>query len=253
MDENLIKPIFHAGIDDATKCPCIGSIFIAGVIADQETIAKWYELGVKDSKLIAPKKREKLAKIIKDTALGFVIDEITPQEIDDRDFNLNDWEMLIVLTIVKKLIKKASPEKIYIDNWETTAKGFKKRLRSVLSHAVKQKRRTKKIVLVRKNLISLPFVAEHRADENYTIVGAASILAKTSSDAQYRKYKRKYGDFGSGNPGDPKTREFVWLHRENPLPIIRTSWQTFKTLAPLNSIEDDPLRMKRKNNILPLT
>lgn len=250
MEKTLINPILHAGIDDATKCPCIGSIFIAGVLADQETIAKWKELGVKDSKLLAPKKREKLAKIIKETAIGFIIDEITPQEIDDRDFNLNDWEMLIVLSIVKKLIKKGNPEKIYIDNWETTAKGFKKRLRSVLAHAVKQKRRDKKIFLVRKNLISLPFVAEHRADENYTIVGAASILAKTSSDAQYRKYKRKYGNFGSGNPGDPKTREFVWLHRHNPLPIIRTSWQTFKTLAPLHSIEEDPLRVKKNNTLL---
>ncbi len=27
-----------AGIDDATKCPCIGSIFVAGVAANEETI-----------------------------------------------------------------------------------------------------------------------------------------------------------------------------------------------------------------------
>lgn len=44
-----------AGVDDATKCPCIGSIFIAGVTANAETIAHWHKIGVKDSKLIAPK------------------------------------------------------------------------------------------------------------------------------------------------------------------------------------------------------
>lgn len=87
---------------------------------------------------------------------------------------------------------------------------------------------------------------EHYADENHIIVGAASIIAKTSSDAQYRKYKRKYGDFGSGSPADPKTRLFVWQHRDNPLPIIRTSWNTFKTLSVLDSIEDDPFYKPQK-------
>lgn len=232
----------HVGIDDATKCPCIGSIFIAGVIADEATIAYWKTLGVKDSKLVAPKKREKLAKIIKETAKGFSIQQVTPAMIDNKScFNLNDWEMLVVLNIVKQLQKVSAAEKIYIDNWETTAKGFRRRMRTLLAHAMREKRREQKFILVRKKLISLPYIAEHRADENYTVVGAASILAKTASDAQYRTYKRKYGDFGSGNPGDRKTRFFVWKHRENPLPIIRTSWSTFKTLANLARIEDDPL------------
>lgn len=56
-----------AGIDDATKCPCIGSIFVSGVVADKKTIAYWKKIGVKDSKLIAAKKRNKLATIIKKT------------------------------------------------------------------------------------------------------------------------------------------------------------------------------------------
>ena len=91
------------GIDEATKCPCIGSIFVSGVMADHETIESWKTLGIKDSKLVAPKKREKLAEIIKDTAPGFVISQMTPAMIDDKSINLNKWEMLTVLKIIKKL------------------------------------------------------------------------------------------------------------------------------------------------------
>src|SRR3990167_3607416 len=228
-----------AGIDDATKCPCIGSIFIAGVIADEDTIAKWKELGVKDSKLVTAKKRDMLAKVIKETAIGFSIQEIKPDMIDNKTFNLNDWEMLVVLKVVKNLQKYAYPEKLYIDNWETSEKGFWRRLQSLLHESVKEKLKSLKISLNRKKLSSVNFIPEHRADENYTVVGAASILAKSSSDLQYRQYKKKYGNFGSGSPGDPATRLFVWQHRNNPLPIIRQSWNTFKTLSVLENIEDD--------------
>jgi ribonuclease HII len=245
ITSDTTNTILTIGIDDATKCPCIGSIFVSGVLADAGTVEQWKQLGVKDSKLIAAKKRNSLAKIIKQTAQAYVIMEITPAMIDDNSFNLNDWEMLIVLSIVKKLTKKVMPEKIYVDNWETTEKGFRRRLKTLLSGAMKKKLREKKFVLTRKKLFSLPYVPEHRADENYTIVGAASILSKSSSDAQYRKFKRQYGDFGSGSPGDPKTRLFVWQHRHNPVPIIRTSWNTFKTLVNLNSIDEDPLKLKK--------
>jgi ribonuclease HII len=109
------------GIDDTTKSPCIGSIFIAGVIADKQTIEEWKKLGVKDSKLITAKKREELNKVIKSSASGFVIQEITPKMIDDKILNLNDWEMLTVLAITQKLKRKSNFNKvnlreIYIDN-----------------------------------------------------------------------------------------------------------------------------------------
>lgn len=239
-----------AGIDDTTKCPCIGSIFIAGVIANNTILEMWKNLGVKDSKLIAPKKREKLAKIIKETAQGIVMMEITPAMIDDKSLNLNDWEMLTVLTIVKKLQRKASFKKVYIDNWEVSEKLFRERLKALTCGSHKELTFQKGFRLKRKNFTSMELIPEHYADENHIVVGAASILAKVASDAQYRKYKRKYGNFGSGSPGDPQTRLFVWQHRNNPPPIIRTSWNTFKTLSILDNIEDDKIygRVKNKPN-----
>jgi ribonuclease HII len=235
-----------AGIDDATKCPCIGSIFLAGVVADEKTIEYWKSLGVKDSKLLTAKKREKLAIIIKKTAKCFSIEQMTPAMIDDKSLNLNEWEMLVLLKILKKLTSKTITHEIYVDNWETTQLGFKKRFKSLLSKIMKPKLIANKLRLNRKKIRSQNLIAEHKADENYTVVGAASILAKTSSDRQYRKYKKIYGDFGSGSPADPKTRIFVWKHRENPPPIVRTSWNTYKTLVNLNDIKDDPIYCKIK-------
>ena len=94
--------------------------------------------GVKDSKLIAPKKREELAQLIKETASGISIMEITPQMIDDKSLNLNEWEMLTVLTIAKKLQRKASFEKVYIDNWEFSEKKFKERIIELTSKSFKE-------------------------------------------------------------------------------------------------------------------
>ncbi len=237
-----------AGIDDATKCPCIGSIFIAGVVADEKTIAQWKELGVKDSKLIAPTKRYKLEKIIKESAIRFSIEQITPANMVQEIFNLNDWEMLTVFKIIKKLYRSENLHDIYIDNWEVTKKRFVERFKTLLSIKKRKLLVEHHICLNRKRLRSLNLIAEHRADENYTVVGAASILAKTASDKQYKEYKKIYGDFGSGSPADPATRLFVWQHRHNPLPIIRTTWKTFKHLVTLESIEQDSIyaRVKKK-------
>ena len=230
-----------AGIDDATKCPCIGSIFVSGVVADTKTIRYWKKIGVKDSKLIAPKKRFKLAEIIKESAAAFNIQEVTPAMIDDKRFNLNDWEMLIVCKIAQELKKQSDIYTMHVDNWEVNTSLFAKRF-NALSHQYENDIIRQHNLLLDTNVLStLCFMPEHRADENYVVVGAASILSKTSSDLQYAKYKEIYGDFGSGSPADPKTRLFVWQHRKNPLPIIRTSWNTFKMLERLNSIEDDSI------------
>lgn len=240
----LEKQPIIAGIDDATKCPCIGSIFVAGVVADQKTIRAWKRAGVKDSKLIAKKKREKLAELVKETAITYNIQEITPAMIDNKIVNLNAWEMVVVLSVATQLNNACNTiSSIIIDNWEVSTQLFWQRLNQVKNCTLEQVQPYLNISPAIAQFQS--FVPEHYADEKYTIVGAASILAKTSSDAQYAEYKKIYGNFGSGSPGDPATRLFVWQHRKNPLPIIRQSWQTFKTLSQIAAIEDDGLYAKR--------
>lgn len=231
--KNLPKII--AGIDDATKCPCIGSIFVSGVVADQKTLKDWKKIGVKDSKLIAAKKRERLAEVIERTALACSINQITPKRIDNKSLNLNDWEMVAVFEIIDDLLKKSEFEQVYIDNWEVNNERFEKRVKFFMQTDYATD-------LLRQSLGSgLDLIAEHKADEKYTIVGAASILSKVYSDRQYADYKKIYGDFGSGSPADPRTRKFVWQHRKKPAPIIRQSWRTYKVLSKLKKLDEDPI------------
>jgi len=238
-----------AGIDDATKCPCIGSIFISGVVATPKIIRSWKKLGVKDSKLIAAPKRAKLEKIIKETAIAYAIKEITPAMIDDKTYNLNDWEMIVVMQIIEELQKACPAQAVIIDNWEVTTDLFHVRYNSLTAQTGTQLSFPHNIQIDTQHIGNVPLIAQHYADTNYIVVGAASILSKQGSDRQYAEYKQQFGDFGSGSPADPKTRLFVWQHRHKPLPIMRTSWSTYKTLSALERIEDDMIysRIFNKN------
>jgi len=76
------------------------------------------------------------------------------------------------------------------------------------------------------------FEAQHKADENYPIVSAASICAKIMRDAKVEELRNKYGDFGSGYPSDEKTRnalrdvEFANSLEKN----IRKKWKTLESI-----------------------
>ena len=46
------------GADEAGKGPVIGSMFVAGLVIDEERFFDLAVLGVKDSKMLSPAKRE---------------------------------------------------------------------------------------------------------------------------------------------------------------------------------------------------
>lgn len=230
-----------AGIDDATKCPVIGSIFVSGVVAKPQTIGRWKRLGVKDSKLITSKKRRRLAENIKGEALAFATAPITPSMIDDKIFNLNEWELIVSMQIVQNLLKDYPFEHIRLDNWEVSDFEFRRKFKILTTSKRFQKKLFKKSIELDFNRISqVRLMPEHKSDENYIVVGAASILSKTASEDEYEIIKSNYGDFGSGSPGDPRTRKFVHKYKDIlPPEVIRTSWKTFKHICKLDDIYDD--------------
>lgn len=74
-------------------------------------------------------------------------------------------------------------------------------------------------------------VLEHKADFNYPVVSAASIIAKVTRDNEIEKIKNKVGvDFGSGYLTDPKTTEFLKNYYELYPEIFRKSWSPYKEL-----------------------
>jgi len=86
------------------------------------------------------------------------------------------------------------------------------------------------------------FEAEHKADENYPIVAAASICAKLIRDDKIEKIKEQVGfDFGSGYPSDERTRDA--LKDKDAMaklkPFIRKRWKTLETIQQRKLFEDE--------------
>jgi len=76
-------------------------------------------------------------------------------------------------------------------------------------------------------------VSEHKADRNYPIVSAASIIAKVKRDVTIAELRKEYGDLGSGYVADEKTMNFleIWIRKYCSYPdFVRKSWKPTKRL-----------------------
>ena len=73
-------------------------------------------------------------------------------------------------------------------------------------------------------------IAEHKADDKYIEVSAASIIAKAERDAQISEINKDYikmGGIGSGYPSDPTTKKFLTNYTYDEMPnFVRKSWAT---------------------------
>lgn len=200
-----------AGVDEAGRGPVIGPMVMAICAVDEKKLHILEELGVKDSKLLSPKKREEIFSGIK-SVCDYRIIILSPREIDDalndRTVNLNRLEG----KTIAKLINDIDSDKCIIDCPSTNIKAYTEFLKS----------------MIKKNT---QLVVEHKADLNNTIVGAASILAKVTRDKEIEKLQKiAKQDFGSGYPSDPRTVEFL-KNNWNKFDFFRTSWATYKKVA----------------------
>lgn len=75
----------------------------------------------------------------------------------------------------------------------------------------------------------LQMISEHRADDKFLIVGAASIVAKVTRDRLVDELSKEFGNLGSGYPSDPVTIRFLEEYiREHGCPpsCARRTWKT---------------------------
>jgi len=207
------------GIDEAGRGAVIGPLVMAGFYLSHEKVDDVLRaVGVRDSKLLSPKRREYLSHKLR--SIGNVTYEILmPFKLNElmEKQTLNQIEVEAAEKIIVKIYKKCP---------------FNDRLHTIYLDAFGP---AKKLAL--KIEESIPFkakvVAEHKADHKYLIVSAASILAKVTRDRIIEKLKSEIGDFGSGYPSDPKTISFLkkWVKEHTtPPPYTRTKWKTYKNM-----------------------
>jgi ribonuclease HII len=203
-----------AGVDDAGRGSVIGPLTIAGVLMKEEDLPKLKKLGVKDSKLLSPQRRETLAVEIKRIAQKYSVIKLTPKEIDtvvETGKKLHRLNRLEAQTMAK-VIETLKPDKAYVDASDVLEERFKQHILECLSFKVE-------------------IVSEHKADRTYPIVSAASIIAKVERDKEIAELAKKYGDLGCGYPTDPKTINFLQqcLEKLGEYPdFVRKSWKPAK-------------------------
>jgi len=209
--------ILICGIDEAGRGPVIGPMVIAGVILEEDKIQELTSLGVKDSKLLLHERREFLFKHIKKLCINYSIIKIEPKEIDEAlnstNMNLNLLELQSMVKIIDTITP--APNIVIVDCPSVNTYKYGMDIQRICKRSIEE------------------VIAEHKADVNYPIVSAASILAKVIRDEEIEKLKNQYNiDFGSGYPSDPKTRKFLTENFSNPeySTIFRKTWKTYKEL-----------------------
>ena len=211
------KAIFMIiGIDEAGRGPVIGPMVISGVQIKKEDEQALKSLEVKDSKLLTPKRREELYKNIEKIADNIKTITIDAQTIDTlrKTKSLN----VIELEAFAEIINNLKADKVYLDLPERNS-DFAERLKA----KVKRK---------------IDLTAEHKADERYPVVSAASIIAKVTRDSIIKAIEKDIEEpIGSGYPSDPTTKQFLKnFYKKNKSfpPFVRHSWKTTKNITDQN-------------------
>lgn len=205
-----------AGLDEAGRGCIIGPLVVAGVLVKEENLVVLRQLGVKDSKLLSTKKREALFNEITGLAENHHVIKLLPNEIDRaveckrKLYKLNRLEARTMTHIINVL----KPNQAYVDAADVLEKRFKQHVQEGL-------------------ITKTTIIARHKADQIYSVVSAASIIAKVERDRDIEALKNDYGDFGSGYLADKKTMNFLkrWLETHYDYPsCVRKSWKTAKQL-----------------------
>jgi ribonuclease HII len=203
--------MFVAGVDDAGRGAVIGPLVIAGVLLKEEDLPRLKGMGVKDSKLLSPHRREVLAVEIRKIVQKHCVLKLQPREIDvvvksGRKLHKLNW---LEAQTMARVIEALKPDRAYVDASDVLEERFKQQIQECLPFRVE-------------------IISEHKADRNYVAVSAASIIAKVERDREIAELAKVYGDFGSGYPSDPRTMNFLkqWVEKAEEYPeFIRQSWK----------------------------
>ncbi len=206
-----------AGIDEAGRGPVIGPLVVCCAFCRREDEKLLRKSATRDSKALSAKQREEAYGELKKFC-NFRWAEVSAADLNRmmKEMSLNDIEARFMADLIKKL----DESDIMIDMPDRYAWTFRKRM--------------EKFGVIR-------FEAEHKADEKYPIVAAASICAKILRDHKVEEIRKATCDFGSGYPSDPKTLAALKDSRSRAMlePFIRQRWKTLENIKQTKLFEGD--------------
>ena len=180
-----------AGVDEVGRGPLAGDVVAAAVILAEPT-----PVGVTDSKMLTPERREALAERIRDEALSWALGRATVAEIDE--LNILQASLLAMRRAVEALPMQPS------------------------------------LVLVDGNrLPKWPYEARAivKGDLSEPSIGAASILAKVQRDAEMQALHEHYPAYGfDRHKGYPTKAHLAALETVGVSPMHRRSFGPVRRL-----------------------
>jgi len=175
-----------AGVDEAGRGPLVGNVVAAAVILDAEKPID----GLTDSKKLSAKRREQLAKQIRERAITWSVISIDAAEIDR--INILQATLLAMKQSVEHLT--VVPEHVFIDGNRCPD-------------------------------INVPATAVVKGDARVAEISAASILAKVERDAQMLVLHETWPQYGfDKHKGYPTKAHFEALAEHGPCPEHRRSY-----------------------------
>lgn len=182
------------GVDEAGRGPLAGPVVAAAVILDPRRPIE----GLRDSKQLAPARRDELAVTIQRRALAWAVALATVEEIDR--VNILQASLLAMRRAVERL--DPAPAFALIDGNRLPA-------------------------------IDIPAQAVIGGDASVPAIAAASILAKTHRDALMRALDASYPQYGFARHFGYATPEHLEaLRRCGPCPLHRRSFAPVRELLP---------------------
>jgi len=174
------------GVDEAGRGPIAGPVFAAAVLLDPRRKIE----GLKDSKLLAPQRREALAECIRRDAHAWAVASATVEEIDR--LNILQATLLAMRRAVQSLAP--SPHEAWIDGDHCPA--LPCRARAIVG-----------------------------GDRSVPQISAASILAKTARDAEMLRLHAQYPAYAlDRHKGYPTPEHLALLARHGACAIHRRSF-----------------------------
>lgn len=180
------------GVDEAGRGPIAGPVFAAAVILDPRRPVA----GLKDSKLLAPPRREALAVTIRREARAWAVASATVQEIDQ--LNILQATLLAMRRAVEQL--EMVPDEAWIDG----------------DHCPRLTCKARAVI---------------GGDRSVPQISAASILAKTARDAEMLRLHARYPAYAlDRHKGYPTPEHLALLELHGACEIHRRSFAPVRRL-----------------------
>lgn len=183
----------EAGVDEAGRGPLAGPVVACAVILAANARIS----GLNDSKLLSEKKRNELAKIIREQAICVSIGIASVEEIDEMNIHH------ATLVAMKKAIVTLSmkPRKVWVDGL---------------------------YIPPNIDVETMPVV---KGDQKIESIMAASIIAKTTRDSMMLEYDKLYPSYGfAQHKGYGTSSHIDALKQFGITPIHRKSFQPVKSM-----------------------